>query len=122
MSSMFKYAAQHSCKSFKRPAWRSQPAAASPTARQMFGILSNPYELRSAAALGRFMELGEIAETKRVGKPIPFMGYEGIAEIFPSGHDVQGKPSTATETMPQIYRESTNDAVARATSSGVQRV
>ena len=48
------------------------------------------------------MEQGEIAERERVGKPVPFTGYEGIAEISPSWYDVQVKPSTATETIPRM--------------------
>ena len=43
----------------------------------------NPYELRSAAAVGRFMESGEIADREQVGEPVPFTGYEGIAEVSP---------------------------------------
>ena len=61
------------------------------------------------------MEQGEIAEREWVGKPVPFTGYEGIAEISPSWYNVQVKPRPATETMPRMQREATNDAASRAT-------
>jgi len=51
-------------------------------------ITCYPYELHSAAALGRFREQGEVAEREWVGKSIPFTGYEAIAEISPSWYDV----------------------------------
>ena len=45
------------------------------------------------------MEQGEIAERERLGKPVPFRGYEGMAEISPSWYDVQVKRSPTAEMI-----------------------